>query len=681
MAFLRGSDPKRFGSLIVSLDNDFLHGQDKFPTTIVQATTLLMHYKRIETKRNNNNNNNSHKNGNNNNNSNNNNDETRDDAETTEEDEGNHNFFMAHGTNDDADYTENNLDYGNNESDDETMFLQIAHAFAQSNGRLPISWVLLDSESTVSIFGNEKLLINIRKIPKHMKPLQLYTNGGVMETDMIGDLIGFGTVWFCRGSLANILSLAHVRKICRVTMDTKEAPAFFVHRKDGSTITFKEHKRGLYVCDTAAIKPKASTTDYSFVETVADNKTKFSARDVKGAEKARKVLALIGRPSQAEYLDILQNHRLRNSPVEHMNAQHAQAIFGPEKDSLKGKTVRRQAMQIKEFVPVPLPASLMQYYRHITICTDVFYVHKLPFLHTISRHLMFRTQRPLADRHSWTVIEGLKKVIQIYSVRGFIVKHIHADNEFECIKNEFNGVSVNVCGENEHVPEVERSIRTMKERVRCSTHALPYRYYPKQLIQGLVQNACIWLNAFPNKNGVSKDLSPRAIVTGRETDFKIDCRVEIGSYCQVTENNEPNVNSQEERSRDAIALHSTGNRQGSYYFLAIDTWEKIKRNQWTELPLPSNIINVVNQRGKDEGRAPIKRVSQTFLFEWRPRNKIFDEDEDQRYEETEDDDDEDYDPEHNNDENDHENDSENDNPHRIGLKRMTMMLMLMLMNF
>ena len=55
---------------------------------------------------------------------------------------------------------------------------------------------------------------------------------------MIGELENFGTVWYNETSLANILSMAQVRKVYRVTMDTNEEPAIFVHRKNGSKISF-----------------------------------------------------------------------------------------------------------------------------------------------------------------------------------------------------------------------------------------------------------------------------------------------------------------------------------------------------------------------------------------------------------------------------------------------------------
>ena len=56
----------------------------------------------------------------------------------------------------------------------------------------------------------------------------------------------FGDVWFNENSLANILSMAAVRKMCRITMDASVEASINVHRKDGTAMKFKEYKSGLY---------------------------------------------------------------------------------------------------------------------------------------------------------------------------------------------------------------------------------------------------------------------------------------------------------------------------------------------------------------------------------------------------------------------------------------------------
>ena len=56
---------------------------------------------------------------------------------------------------------------------------------------IPKSWVLLDSQSTVSVFNNPGMLTNIRKVDTDLK---LLTNGGYHTTNMMGDLKHFELV-------------------------------------------------------------------------------------------------------------------------------------------------------------------------------------------------------------------------------------------------------------------------------------------------------------------------------------------------------------------------------------------------------------------------------------------------------------------------------------------------------
>jgi hypothetical protein len=78
-------------------------------------------------------------------------------------------------------------------------------------------WILLDSQSSISIFNNPTMITNIRTSPQ---PICVRTNGGAQTSNQIGNVKNLGDVWFNTDSIANILSLADVRKVCRVTMDT-----------------------------------------------------------------------------------------------------------------------------------------------------------------------------------------------------------------------------------------------------------------------------------------------------------------------------------------------------------------------------------------------------------------------------------------------------------------------------
>ena len=161
--------------------------------------------------------------------------------------------------------------------------------------------------------------------------------------------------------------------------------------------------------------------------------------------------------------------------------------------------------------------------------------------------------------------------------------------------------NMNIVSRDEHVPEIERYIRTVKERVRGTYGVLPFASLPTRMIIELVYNSIFWLNAFPFEDGVSSTLSPRVLVIGKPIDYTKHCRIEFGSYAQVHEEHD---NSMVSRTTGAISLGPTGNSQGSYFFLSLVSGRSINRGRWSELPITEDVIRRVNAIGTScrEGR-------------------------------------------------------------------------------
>jgi hypothetical protein len=69
--------------------------------------------------------------------------------------------------------------------------------------------------------------------------------------------------------------------------------------------------------------------------------------------------------------------------------------------------------------------------------------------------------------------------IKTYEERGFTVTSIHADGECNQFRNLFPTVAFNICSAEDHVPEIERAIRTVKETVRATIHGMPNHCLPR----------------------------------------------------------------------------------------------------------------------------------------------------------------------------------------------------------
>ena len=77
--------------------------------------------------------------------------------------------------------------------------------------------------------------------------------------------------------------------------------------------------------------------------------------------------------------------------------------------------------------------------------------------------------------------------------------------------------------------------------------------------------------------------------------------ITFGSYVQVHEEPTP-TNLPEARTIGAITLGPTGNLQGGYKLLNLQTGKKITRRNWTHLPMPIEVIERVNQLGKEQNQ-------------------------------------------------------------------------------
>jgi hypothetical protein len=72
---------------------------------------------------------------------------------------------------------------------------------------IPNHWILLDSQSSISVFNNKSMISNIRNSPQEVCVI---INGGEQTSTQIGDITNLGTVWYNPKSIANILSLSDV---------------------------------------------------------------------------------------------------------------------------------------------------------------------------------------------------------------------------------------------------------------------------------------------------------------------------------------------------------------------------------------------------------------------------------------------------------------------------------------
>lgn len=462
------------------------------------------------------------------------------------------------------------------------------HILKHSAGELKNTLTLLDNQSTVDLFSNGRMLTDIHEIKVTLK---VHSTGGISRTNMIGHLPGYGWVWCYEKGIVNILSLERVVRNFRVTFDSSTDNKFHVYLANGRIRSFSQHDTGLYFSDL--LNDKTGTV---LINTVAYNKTKYSHNDYLRAVDARKLQNIIGNPSYSHFRRIIDNNGLKNCPITTSDIDAAEDIFGPSLNCLQGKTTRSKTTHARPNT-APVPSALLNRYRYIELTADVMYVNGLRFFITNSRHINFTTVQYIQDGKDTTLLNSIKSVKRVYMLRGFEIRHAFMDGEFESLRSPLyeHNIHLNICSNTEHVGEIERLIRTVKERSRSICASLPFKKYPGRLIVELIYSSVFWLNVFSPKQHLLMGLNPRTIITGQTVDYNTHCKYEFGQYVQT---HEVTNNTMRARTIGALDLRPTGNIQGGYYFLSLLTGRRINRRHATPLPMPDDVITRIHDMAK-----------------------------------------------------------------------------------
>ena len=143
-----------------------------------------------------------------------------------------------------------------------------------------------------------------------------------------------------------------------------------------------------------------------------------------------------------------------------------------------------------------------------------------------------------------TLLNSILQIKRIYMKRGFIVKDIFLDGQFQYLDNHLSkdGITLNVCSNDKHVGKIERMIRTIKDRVHSFYTSLILIKMPERLIIKLVYFCIFWLNVFHPGETIAAGISSTTLVTDTTINYNTHCKYEFGTYVQTHEEHDNSVN-------------------------------------------------------------------------------------------------------------------------------------------
>ena len=169
---------------------------------------------------------------------------------------------------------------------------------------------------------------------------------------------------------------------------------------------------------------------------------------------------------------MIKKNMINNCPVTVEDVMRAERINNPSVHVLKGKTVRtKPILVVTDYVAVP--HAIFEENRNVTLSVDVMFVNRIPFLTSISRNLKFTIAETLQNRTTSQLVQCVTNVKALYAKRGFNVSTALMDGEFVPMSTALlkMGVLLNIASVSEHVPDIERQHRVIKEQSRACRHS------------------------------------------------------------------------------------------------------------------------------------------------------------------------------------------------------------------
>jgi hypothetical protein len=336
------------------------------------------------------------------------------------------------------------------------------------------------------------------------------------------------------------------------------------------------------------------TLQYAMVTTVAEREKKFSKREVSRAAAAREMMRKMYHPSDVGLIRTINHGVMTNCGVTGKDVVIATDIWGRDVASIRGKSKDRgPAEDRRMFVPV-------MERKEQTVYCDVFHWRGVSFLLFVVKPLKLLLIQWLPKQDLAHTIIAVNALGNKMAGRGYKVTEIMVDPAKALTK--LSGrvrYTVTTVNTGTHVADAEVEIKTIKERMRCTENRLPYTL-PRRAVRFLADGV---VGAYNLTLRAGETVSPRELFTGIKFDYKRDMQFEFGQYVEATVMpNQMEKNGPKPRSVPSIALCSTGNDKGGWWFMSLKKKSFFNALRGVALPMPDGLIDTVNRIAKDDER-------------------------------------------------------------------------------
>ena len=245
--------------------------------------------------------------------------------------------------------------------------------------------------------------------------------------DRVGDLPGYGTVWYEPTGIAKILSILRATRKFWVVFD-REGGNFSRMVPPDREARFQLSPNGLYYFDAVDRE-----NILLLLNTVSDIQEGFKRREYEGGREAQRDMYMLGFPLEQDFENMVRSKMFVNCPITFSDVKNAKLIFGPDITSLKGKSVRcKTDIVVTDFVDIP--REILESRKELEVSTYIMFINKLLFLVSLSRQLKFTTIEYLSSKNDIALVTSMNKIVSYYRSHGLHVGTMFVDPEFKSLE-------------------------------------------------------------------------------------------------------------------------------------------------------------------------------------------------------------------------------------------------------